>query len=755
VIRAPAHWFPHVPAAGLCAGLAVANLVRPTSLAVPAAACVVAAAAAFLEPAGRAAGLACALLLAGWWWGGVRLDDLDRSVLRSHAGETARATVVVTGPVRQGTFALRVPAKVRRFGGLVVDEPVLLMLPLGRAPPQGGILELTGRIELPRPADEGFDEQKWLRRLGVAVVLHGANWRPIGRRGGLGGLGDRLRSHLERTIAPGLGGERRAVVAGVVLGADEGLTQELRDAFRASGLYHLLAVSGQNVAFIAFGVLAAAWLAGVPRWLGEVAVLAAIGGYVLAVGWQPSVVRAGVAGAVASLAWLAARPRDRWYILLLGAIVLLAWNPYALLEPGFQLSFAAVAAIFVAVPRLMRRLEGYPLPRKVAAVIAVASVCGTVTAPILWFHFGSVPVYSVPANALGAPVVAPLLGLGLIASALEPALPGAAAALGWANGWAAAYLAACARAIGALPGAELTSGRLLLAFAGAIVVALMAARLDRAGRQRLLVGGTVVAVVGGMWSLAPRPPSPPPEGLRITFLDVGQGDATLVQVPEGAVLIDQGPPEARVADQLLRLGMRRLAMLVLTHPSRDNIGGAEEVVRRLQVDLVLHPELPFEDPFGRPALAEARGRAIPVRVARAGSRFSLGRLRLAVLWPRDGARRSDDPNDHATVLLVSYGALDALLPADAESNVTLPLRLGPVEVLKVGHHGSSDSRLLELVRTLRPEVAVISVGARNGYGHPAPSTLAALAGVRLYRTDLNGRVTLESDGRALGVRSER
>ena len=502
-------------------------------------------------------------------------------------------------------------------------------------------------------------------------------------------------------------------------------------------------------------MLAAAWLAGVPRWLGEVAVLAAIGGYVLAVGWQPSVVRAGVAGAVASLAWLAARPRDRWYILLLGAIVLLVWNPYSLLEPGFQLSFAAVAAIFTAVPRLQRALEGYPLPRKAATVLAVAAACGVITAPILWLHFGAVPVYSVPANALGAPVVAPLLGLGLIASAVEPVLPGAAGALGWVNGLLAAYLAACARLVGGLPGAQVTSGSALAALAGLAVVVGVAIRIDRRARRRLLGVTAAVVLAGGAWSYAPRPAPPPPEGLRITFLDVGQGDATLLQVPEGAVLVDQGPPEARVADKLLGLGVRGLALLVLTHPSRDNVGGAEEVVRRLRVELVLHPALPFEDPFGRPALAEARRRGIPIRIARAGQRYVLGDLRLAVLWPPDGTRRSDDPNDHATVLLASYGSVDALLPADAESNVTLPLRLAPVEILKVGHHGSSDGRLPELIDDLRPAVAVISVGAGNAYGHPAPSTLAALGGTRFYRTDRHGRVTLESDGRALGVRTER
>jgi competence protein ComEC len=755
VSRLLVRWYPHVPAAALCVGLAAANVVRPTSWTLPVAACALVVSAALLGPESGIAALACALLLAGWWWGGIRLDDLDRSALRPVVGETGRATVVVTGPVRQGAFALRIPAEVRRFGRLTVEEPVLLLLPLGRAPPQGAILELTGRLALPRSADEGFDEGTWLRRRGVALVLHGSRWELVGRRSGLGGLADRLRSHLEETIAPGLGGERRAVLAGVVLGADEGLTQELRDAFRASGLYHLLAVSGQNVAFIAFGVLGAAWLAGVPRWLGEIAVLAAIGGYVLAVGWQPSVVRAGVAGAVASLAWLAARPRDRWYILLLGAVVLLAWNPYSLLEPGFQLSFAAVAAIFTAVPRLQRALEGYPLPRKAATVVAVAAACGVITAPILWLHFGAVPVYSVPANALGAPVVAPLLGLGLTASAVEPLLPGAAVALGWVNGWFAAYLAACARLVGGLPGAQVTSGRALAALAGLAVVAGVATRLDPGARRRLLAAAALAALVGGAWSYAPRTSAPPPEGLRITFLDVGQGDATLVQVPQGAVLIDQGPPEARVADRLLGLGVRRLALLVITHPSRDNIGGAEEVIRRLRVDLVLHPALPFDDPFGRPALAEARRRGIPVRVARAGRRYALGALRLAVLWPPDGTRRSDDPNDHATVLLASYRSVDALLPADAESNVTLPLRLGPVEVLKVGHHGSSDPRLPQLIGELRPTVAVISVGAGNTYGHPAPSTLAALSRTRVYRTDRHGQVILESDGRALSVRTER
>jgi competence protein ComEC len=313
-------------------------------------------------------------------------------------------------------------------------------------------------LALPHGPKHGFDERTWLRRHGVHVVLRGDRWRTVGRRGGLAGLADRLRDRLARTVAPGLGGERRAVLVGVVLGDDQGLSDELRQRFRASGLYHLLAVSGQNVALVAGGALMLAWLLAVPRWLGELGALAGIGAYVLAVGAQPSVIRAGIAGALGSFAWLTARQRDRWHFLLLGALALLAWNPYTLLDAGFQLSFSAVVAIFVVAPRLLRMLEGYPVPRRLAEVLAISTACGAVTAPVLWLQFHTIPVLSVPANALAAPVVVPLLGLALGSAAVHPISPGAAHVLAWLNGWCAAYLAACARLVGGLPFAQVRSG---------------------------------------------------------------------------------------------------------------------------------------------------------------------------------------------------------------------------------------------------------------------------------------------------------
>jgi competence protein ComEC len=291
------------------------------------------------------------------------------------------------------------------------------------------------------------------------------------------------------------------VIAGVVLGADEGLSQGLRDRFRSSGLYHLLAVSGQNVAIIAGAVLMLAWLLGIARWVGELGVLGSIGGYVLAVGLQPSVVRAGIAGALASLAWLAARPRDRWYFILVAAAGLLAWNPYNLLDPGFQLSFAAVSAIFVVVPVLERRLAGYPVPRRLATMIAVSTACGLVTAPILWLDFGRVPLFSVLGNALAEPAVPPLLGFGLVSALLDPVLPGVAASLAWVNGWIAAYLAACARFVGGLPYAQISSGRalLLLVDVGMLAWALVRLRPPRFRRATELCGAGLALALG--WRL--------------------------------------------------------------------------------------------------------------------------------------------------------------------------------------------------------------------------------------------------------------
>ena len=750
---------PHLLASALCVGLAgslAAQASGAWTLALAVAAAITSV--AIDDDRRRIGALALALASGGLWWGSVRLEALDHSVLVPRVGEVGPAVVEITGPTRRTPSSLRAPARIRRFRGVQLAEAVLLELPLGRAPPPGPHGESVVELRHPPGPRAGFDERALLRRRGVHVVARGRSWRAIGRRGGIGGVADRIHHGLAGAIAPGLTGERRAVLVGLVLGEEEGLGEGLRDRFRASGLYHLLAVSGQNVAFVAGGVLLVAWLLGISRLIAEVGALAAICAYVLAVGWQPSVVRAGVAGALASLAWLASRPRDRWYFLFLGAAVLLAWNPYSLVEPGFQLSFAAVGAIFVAVPRLERTFEGYPIPRLLAGVVAISCACGLATAPILLLQFGAVPLYSVLSNALVAAAVPPCFGLALATALLAYVLPPAALAAAWLNGWLAAYIAACARIVGGLPGAQLDSEVAALTIAVVALVAFVAVRLPGWRRPgfAVLVGLSGLFVAG--WQLRTTTPPPPPEGLRMTVLDVGQGDSILLQVPEGSVLVDQGPPEAEVDDQLRRLGVRRLALLVLTHPQRDHVGGAAEVLEHVQVDRILDPQIPAESTDQAAALAAAGERRVRVVKARAGIAFRLGRLRLKLLWP-DGIHPAGvDPNLRATVILASYGRVDALLTADAESPVTLPLRPPRVEILKVAHHGSADEGLPRLLELTSPLVAVISCGRNNDYGHPAPTTIAALTalpGAEVFRTDLDGRVVIDSDGERISTWSQR
>ena len=457
---------PQLLAAGVCGGLASANVAR-----IGLGLCLLALAFAVLALPRPVAAPVC-LGLVAWWWGGMRLDRLDRSVLAQRIGEAARVRVVVTGPTRRGRFELRAPGLVSRYAERRVQEPVLLELARSsRAPPQGAVLSALAVVKRPHGPSHGFDESTWLRRRGVHVVLHLDEWHVLGRRGGVGGVSDALRLRLRSSIARGLRGERAAVVEGVVLGDESGLSDGLRQRFRAAGLYHLLAVSGQNVALVAAGVIVTAWVVGIPRLLAELGALAAIVGYVLAVGAQPSVVRAGIAGALCSLAWLTARATDRWHLLLVGAIALLAWNPYTVFDAGFQLSFAAVVAIFVLVPRFQDVLEGYPLGR-LRPAIAVSAACGVATAPILWLQFHSLQLLAVPANALAAPAVVPLLTLSLAAAALAPISGGAAAALAWLNGWCAAYLATVARLVGGLPFAQIRSTHaLFLLLAGALLLA--------------------------------------------------------------------------------------------------------------------------------------------------------------------------------------------------------------------------------------------------------------------------------------------
>ena len=451
---------PYAFVGALCLGFALANLARPAI--VPMVGVAVALASfglAASEPRLRAAVLAAAFLVVAWGWGGTRLAQLDSSVLTSRIGTVEWAMVEVEEPSRLGTFDQRMKALVLSWGTLRVHEPVLLELPLGRSPPQGARLRLLGELKAPPGPSNGFDEAKWLRRQGIHVVLRGQSFRVVGRRGGVSGVGDRVGRWLTGDTTPGLTGERRDVIEAIVLGRTSSVDQGLLDDFRATGLYHCLAVDGLKVAAIGGGAAAVILFLGLGIYVAQTAALFAVAAYALAVGLHPSVVRASLAAGLGSLAWLVGRERDRWQALLVGAAVLLGWNPYLLFDAGFQLSFAAVASIFVVTPRVVRALEGYPVSHALAQLIGVSTACGFATAPVTWFQFHQISLVTVPANVVAVPVVVEVLGFALLTAVVAPIAPPVAAAMAQLNGWGAWFVAVCARAFAGIPGAQITSPR--------------------------------------------------------------------------------------------------------------------------------------------------------------------------------------------------------------------------------------------------------------------------------------------------------
>ncbi len=690
------------------------------------------------------------------WVGIVRQQQVTHNPVAALAAEGAVSTVegtVTTDPrVTTGPFGeqVLVRVEVRRVTGRGASyrlaTPVLVLADDGwRDTALGTTIRASGRLSPSR----GPDVAAVLMATGPPHTVQGPDvwWRGSGA----------VRASLRDSVS-GRPPEQRALVPALVDGDDGGLDAALADDFRATGLTHLLAVSGTNLTLVVgFLLVLARWLRVRGRWLHVVGVLG-IAGFVLLARTEPSVLRAAAMGGVGLLA-MGSNGRQRGTRALgVALVVLLLVDPGLATTVGFALSVLATGGILLLAPGWRDALCHW-LPRWLAEAIAVPAAAQLACTPLVAAISGQVSLVAVGANLVVAPVVGPATVLGLSGGLLGLVWSPLARLAGTLAAWCVAWVVLVARRGAALPAAAVDwgTGALSLTILGlaTIGIALAAPHLLRRRSTGLACCG--VLVVG----VLVRPPTPgwPPDGWVMVACDVGQGDALVLNAgPHSGVVVDAGPEPAAVDDCLRRLEVTAVPLLVLTHFHADHVDGLEGVLDGRSVGAVETSRL-RDPPGGVQLVDEVAGRAgVTPGPAAYGVTRRVGEVTLQVLWPPAdsptvGPGDGSTANEASVVLLAQVRGVRLLLAGDIEpegqARLAQQLPGLHVDVLKVPHHGSRYQDL-DFLLSLGARLALVSVGADNDYGHPATSTLAPLAatGARVLRTDVDGDlVVVERDGR--------
>ncbi|HEX2177934.1 MAG TPA: ComEC/Rec2 family competence protein, partial [Actinomycetota bacterium] len=538
-----------------------------------------------------------------------------------------------------------------------------------------------------------------------------------------------FRQRMRSTSGRWLASDQSALLQALVIGDERGISERVEDDFRASGLSHLTAVSGANLAMVLAALAFLLALLRAPRRLTVVAGLVAVVVFTVVTRWEPSVLRAAVMASVALAAFLFGRLSNPAHALMLAFIGLLAFDPMMLWSVGFQLSFLATAGILWLRPPLIDRLVA--LPRAVAEPVAIGIAAQVAVFPLIALHFGRISIAAVTANLVAFALVAPITILGLAGGVASLVSPVAAWPFLKLAGFLVLALQWIAKTFGRSPASQMSVPNFKVSEAIAAYLVIAAVWLVLAGRSRWArwpaVAGSVV-LVGA--TLVPALGSSTPAGLRVTFFDVGEGDAALVESPAGArLLVDGGRDPDLVAATLRRRGFERVDLVVASHLHADHVIGLQQVLRRFEVGLALHPGVPA--PLLPTLTAEH-----PVEAAMDGESIRLGDLTVEVLGPTPDLREAaalsvteragaEGPglNDASVVLRVNWAGQCVLFTGDIEDagqQDLLDRHAGRVDctVMKAPHHGSG--RLLpEFVEAVDPEWVAVSVGP-NTYGHPSP-----------------------------------
>ncbi len=661
----------------------------------------------------------------------------------------------------------------------------------------GDVVQVEGRTR-PRP-DSPYGS--YLARLGAWGTLDARSLSVIDRpsdpitrlehaRRGTGDLLTRVLPEPEAGLA-----------AGILIGLRDRVDRDVAAAFTTAGVSHVVAISGWNIAIVAAAVTAIA--GGLGRRRRSVVTVAAIVAYIAFAGASPSVLRAGAMAGVVLFARESGRAGRAAAALCWAATLLLISDPSLIGDAGFQLSSLATAGLIAWATPLAERLDrwsGGRLPGWLAESLGVSLAAQVATLPVVLASFGRLSVIAPAVNLLVVPLVAPAMAAGLLAMAggglVALGMPDAIGSILAAPGWVALRLIiGIVDIAAAVPFASIAVEPAVGVGLGAGSAAMILAATTWRPAKRPATGGSGPLPSPGV---EPRPEPTPdrpmtlrlatiglviavavagavaitrPAGVaRISVLDVGQGDAILVEGSAGGrLLVDGGPDPDRLLVQLDRRippWDRRIDAVILSHPHEDHVAGLALLLARYRVGRVLEPGMRGPGPGYAAWLERLRLPNAPSHLAiAAGDHLAVDEIAMRVLWPIRGEVPSEPPdtgtgiNNVSVVLLGTVGAQRFLLAGDVEQEIDPHLladHLPRLDFLKVAHHGSRTATTEPFVETVRPKVAVASAGAGNPYGHPARSTLDRLTavGARVFRTDKDGTVTVAFDAAGMTVRSE-
>ena len=667
----------------------------------------------------------------------------------------------------------------------------------------GDLLQVKGKLESPQPFGD-FDFPAYLAQQGVRSVMAFPQLSLLDTRQGpaLERALFSLRNRLSDSLSEAIPGPQNAVAQAVTLGIRHGLPSDLSEEFNESGTTHLLAISGLHVAIVMGMALALSrrlfWR---PRLLVYLLPLIAIWLYAMLAGLAPSAERAAIMGSFYLAALYFGRQRHGLEALLLAAFFITAFNPTALWQVSFHLSFLAMAGIVLVAPTLLDYAGGQgfadrgvigALGRGAVVIMAMGLAATLFTWPAIAFYFHRVSLVGIPATVLALPALPLVLIASLITGVVGLVSTDAALAFGWVAWLGLSYVLGVVNLFASVPLAAVQLdevGRALaLAYYSVIAAMLWALRSVRRLRavlsswvprpglalprgptvtrfQVLALSLTALAALV-WWAALPQPR----DRLDLTVLDIGRGDAILLRTPSRQTILVDGGSAPQVLSQAvgrrLPFWSRHIDLVIATHPDEDHVGGLAQGLDGYSIGAVLETGVESASAAHAAWREAVRQRGIPWVDARAGQQVHLGEdLRLEVLHPPERlfTGTDSDANNNSIVVRVSYGAVSFLLTGDivalAEAYLLdQDLRLAST-VLKVAHHGSDTSSTAEFLEAVRPSVAVISVDADNRFGHPHQSTLERIRShvpeEGLFVTGLHGSVRFSTDGERLWVTTER